>query len=131
MYYDHSTYMYYDHSTCMYYDHSTCMYYEHSTCIYYEHSTYIYYGHSTCIMSSRAHVPWPLRRGGVGGFAPWGKQGGFGAASAPMAGSILGDEVGGGPSMNIVRAFIMIIVHTCTMVIVHVSCPTGLMFPHR
>ena len=82
-------------------------------------------------MAPRAQVPWPLRRGDLGGFAPWGEQGGFGAANAPMAGSILGSEVEGGPSRNIVRAFVMIRVHTCTTVIVHVSCPLGLMFPRR
>ena len=60
--------MYYDHSTCMYYDHSTCM----------------YCGHSTCIMSYRAHVPSPLRRGGLGGLCPPREAGGFGGLQAPQ-----------------------------------------------
>ena len=60
----------------MYYDHSTCMYYDHSTCMYYDHST--------CIMSYRAHVPSPLRRGGLGGLCPPREAGGFGGLQAPQ-----------------------------------------------
>ena len=84
MYHDQSTCMYHDHSTCMYYDHSTCMYYDHSTCMYYDHSTYMYYDLSTCIMSYMAHVPSPLRRGGLGGLCPPREARGFGGLQAPQ-----------------------------------------------
>ena len=83
MYYDHSTCMYYDHSTCMYYDHRTCMSYDHSTCMCYDHSTCMCCGHSTCIMFYRAHVPSPLRRGGLGGLCPPREAGGLGGCKPP------------------------------------------------
>merc|ERR1712217_795731 len=90
IYYDHNTGLYYDHSTCMYYDYSTCMYYDHSTCTYYDHSTCMCCGHSKCIMSHRAHVPSPLRRGGLGGLWPPREAGVWGPANPPIANAVLG-----------------------------------------
>ena len=81
---DHSTCMCYDHSACMYSGHRTCMYYDCSTCMYYDHSTCMCCGHSTCIMSYTAHVPSPLRRGGLGGLCPPREAGGFGGLQAPQ-----------------------------------------------
>ena len=60
------------------------MNYDHSTCMYYDQSTRMYYDHSTCIMSYRAHVPSPLRRGGLGGLCTPREAGGFGRLQAPQ-----------------------------------------------
>ena len=89
MYYGYSTCIYYGHSTCMHYCHSTCMYYGHSKCMYYGHSTCMYYGHSKCIMSYRAQVPSPLRRGGGGKRSPQSSKLVCGAAGPRMVSQIL------------------------------------------
>ena len=65
-------------------DSSTCMYYDHSTCMYYDHSTYMYYDHTTCIMSYTAHVPSPLKRGGLGMLCPPREARGFEGLQAPQ-----------------------------------------------
>ena len=58
----------------MYYSYSACMYYSYRTCMYYSYRACMYYSHSTCIMSYRAHVSSPLRRGS-GRRSPPGQQG--------------------------------------------------------
>ena len=97
MYYGHSTYMYYDHSTCMDDGHSTCMYYDHSTCMYMiivactMIKVCMYYDHSICISIIVEHVSCPtwlmlreIEDGGLGGEAPWEKQGCLGPLGPPM-----------------------------------------------
>ena len=60
------------------------MYRVGSPCMYHDLSTCMYCGHSTCIMSYRAHVPSPLKRGGLGGLCAPREAGMVGGLQAPQ-----------------------------------------------